>query len=180
MQQILEELKSIVKDYDKFCYIAERLAWIDIEEQHERYGTYPLGIILDMYEFPQGYIQDNFVCAYVRACLSGMAFCEEWDRNFWDIPQAERRHCLTKGRMLYEPYATIENIRFIERDWNYLAGEIGYFAREDDVSMMGQIKYMDRFENAEVLELGGDYASDYMYLAIKQNLMLVVSCGYWD
>ena len=181
MQWMSDELKNVVKYYDKFYYVAERLEWIDIEEQHENwFKTYPLGIQLDMYEFPRGYIQDNIACAYVRACLSDMAFYEEWDRNFWDIPQSDRKYCLTEGRTVYASYVTFRDVRFIEREWSYLVREIEFFAGKNGVSASEQRRYTERFENAEVLELGGYYGGDSTYLAIKQNLMLVVSCGFWD
>ncbi len=180
MGWMTDGLKNVVTSYDAFCHIAERLAWIETEEQHENRGSYPLGIFLDMYEFPQGYIQGNIAYAYVRACLSGMAFCEEWDRDFWDIPLDERKQCLTKGRWLYESYAIVKDARFIERDWNYLIREIELFSHEKGISKSDRRRYTDRFENAEVLELGGAYQSDYIYLAVERNRMLMVSCGFWD
>lgn len=33
---------------------------------------------------------------------------------------------------------------------------------------------------AEGIELGGCYPGDYVYLAIKGDVMLIVSCGCWD
>lgn len=180
MGWMTDGLINVVTRYDEFCHIAEQLAWIEIGEQHENQHSYPLGITLDMYEFPQEYIQSNIAVAYVRACLSGMAFCEEWDRNFWDIPHTERKQYLTKGRWLYEPYAIVGDARFVERDWNYLIGEIEFFACEKGNSVPKWRRYTNRFENAEVLELGGAYQGDYIYLAVEQNLMLVVSCGFWD
>ena len=32
----------------------------------------------------------------------------------------------------------------------------------------------------EVLEIGGGYGADYTYLAIKNNWLLLVSCGVWE
>lgn len=181
MQGMLNELKDVVKYYDKFSHVAENLVWVDIEEQHEYwFRTYPLGIALDMYTFPDKYISNDIASAYVRACLSGMAFYEEWDRNFWDISQAERVQCLTKGRTMYASYAIVRDVRMIEREWDYLVREIEFFAGRNGIPVSEQRKCLERFENADVIEIGGRYSGDYEYLAVKQDHMLWVSCGCWD
>lgn len=173
-------LKKVVSDYNVFCSIAENLEWIKIKEAHENwFRTYPLGIFVDAYEFPEGYVQSNIADAYVRTILSEMAFSEGWDKDFWDIPQEERKRCLTEGILLYKPYAVIQEVRFIERSWEYLAQEIEYFATKNKISVLEQKKYIDKFQGAKVIEIGGWY-NDFIYMAMKQNLILIVFCGFWD
>ena len=108
-----------------------------------------------------------------------MAFSEGWDKDFWDIPQEERKRCLTEGILLYKPYAVIQEVRFIERSWEYLAQEIEYFATKNKISVLEQKKYIDKFQGAKVIEIGGWY-NDFIYMVMKQNLILIVFCGFWD
>lgn len=51
---------------------------------------------------------------------------------------------------------------------------------ENKVPFSVQKQYLDLFENAAVIELGGLCASDASYWAVKHNLLLVVDCGCWD
>ncbi len=177
----INDLRGVVTDYDKFCHIAEQIAWIDIEERHEGFSEkQSLRIYLNGYEFPAEYVGKNRLQAYVRGVLSSIAFYEEWDKDYWKIPLAERRFCLEKGRELYRSYVTPRELRLVERDWKYLRKEIEIFAGAEDISFSEWQRYLQRFENAMVIEIGGWDAADYEYLAIKNDSMLLVSCGYWD
>ncbi|MDE6053871.1 MAG: hypothetical protein K2G55_08935 [Lachnospiraceae bacterium] len=184
MDNVLASINTVM-DYDGFCRVAKDLDWIDVNVQHEDwYHTYshhyPLGICLDLFTFPVEYIQNHLPEAYVRAVLSGMAIYEEWDADFWDIPKSQRIDCLTQGRRLYESYAIPREVRLILRDWQYLTGEMGFFADSNKVPAVKQREILDRFNNAMVIEIGGDYSGDYQYLAVQEDLLMMVSCGIWD
>ncbi len=185
MEQSLEQLKRIMLDYDYFLYIAEKLEWLDVEEQYEEWRHhYPLNMLLEVYKFPQDYdILHHMADVYVRVVFSSMAHYEEWEPGYWDVSREERRQRLKAEYMLYwyEQYATFAELRLRRRDWTHLANEIKSFAVENDVLPFSyQKQYLDSFENAKVIELGGYYAGDATYWAIKHNTLLVVSCGFWD
>lgn len=184
MEQVVERLRRIILDYDVFSSVAEKLDWLDVEEQHEEWRhTYPFGMQIEVYRFPQDYLVLHHVeDAYVRTVLSDMAHYEEWEPGFWEISQEERRHCLkeTGMRALCKEYTAFKETRLIQRDWTYLAKEIQYFANVSKVSVSVQKPFLDLTENAKVIELGGWYNGDAEYLAIKRNVLLVVSCGCWD
>ena len=173
-------LRNVSSDYNTFCSIAESLEWIAIKEVHEEWvTTYPLGIFVDAYEFPKDYVQYNIESVYVRIILSGMAFSEEWDKDFWNISQEERKKCLAEGAFLYKPYAIVQEMHFIERDWKYLAQKIEYFATLNKIPISKQKQYMDKLQGARVMEIGA-YYNDVLYIAIKQDFVLVVFYGFWD
>ncbi len=182
LEEPLERLRGLLPDYDRFCRIAERLAWQSAKERHEDWRcTYPLGILLDAYEFPRDYILLHHAAdVYVQSVLSGMAYAEGWGPDFWDIPQAERTRCLAQGKALYQAYAVFREVRLIKRDWAYLAEEIQFFANVNKIPVSQQKRYLDRFENAKVIELGGSDGGDAVYWAVKRSALLVVSCGCWD
>lgn len=179
------QLKKVVMDYDSFCSVARELEWIDVSVRHEDwYHTYshpyPLGICLDLFTFPERYIQNYLPEAYVRAVLSSMAVYEEWDEDFWNMAESQRMECLTRGRELYKSYAIPRELRFLERDWEYLEREIQFFADSNQVPGLKQKEIFDIFSGSAVIEIGGSYSGDYEYLALKGNLLMLVSCGYWD
>lgn len=183
MEQPLEQLKRIMLDYDYFSCIAEKLEWLDVEEQYEEWRqNYPLGIQLEVYKFPQDYdILHHMADVYVRVAFSSMAHYEEWGPGYWDISREERRQRLKTEFMLYmyEQYATFAELRLMRRDWTHLANEINFFAGKNNVPVSYQKQYLDSFKNAKVIELGG-FTGDATYWAIKHNTLLVVSCGFWD
>lgn len=179
------QLKNVVMDYDAFCQIARELEWIDVPMQHEDWyqtelNHYPLGIYLDLFTFPEGYTQRYLPKAYVRAVLSSMAVYEEWDRDFWNMTKSQRGVCLTQGRELYRNYAIPKELRFIGRDWEYLQKEIQFFADRNQVPASKQKEIFNRFLGSTVIEIGGSYSGDYEYLAVKGDLLMLVSCGCWD
>lgn len=176
MENLLRETAS---DYRAFCEAAETLVWGAAEERHDVFRTGALGIILDCLEFPPGYVEENLVSAYARTVLSGMAWAEEWDRDFWDIPRRERRRCLTEGADLYRGYAVAREVRLIRRSWEHLAGEMEFFA-QDHWRELNERGYPDRMAGGAVVEIGGSYSMDYVYFAVKEDRTLLVSCGCWD
>ena len=109
MKQNLTLFKSVVSNYNVFCSIAENIEWIKIKETHKDwFKIYPLGIFVNDYEFPKGYIQNNIVSAYVRTVLCDIAFSEKWDKDFWNIQKKERKRYLTEGILLYKSYAILK------------------------------------------------------------------------
>ena len=177
----IRDLRDVVSDYDKFCHIAEQVEWIDIEERHEGFSSkQPLRIYLNEYEFPAEYVRKNMIQAYVRSVLSSIAFYEEWDKDCWKMSLSERKICLEKGKEFYKAYVIPKELRLVERDWKYLFQEIEIFAGADNISSSEWQRYLQRFEDAMVIETGGCDAADYEYLAIKNDSVLLVACGYWD
>ena len=179
------QLRSTVMDYDGFCRVAVEMEWIDVEVQHEDWyhayaHRFPLGIYLDVFAFPEGYLQSHLPESYVRAVLSSMAIYEEWDEDFWNISKAQRILCLTQGKELYKNYAIPREMRLIEYNWEYLEKEIRFFASSNQVPEIKQNEIFERFSGAAVIEIGGDYSGDYEYLAVKDDLLMLVSCGCWD
>lgn len=54
------------------------------------------------------------------------------------------------------------------------------FAQINNIPFSKQKPYIEQFEHAAVIEIGGAYHGDSEYLAIKDNYMLMVNCGCWD
>nr|WP_308743129.1 hypothetical protein [uncultured Anaerocolumna sp.] len=53
---VINELTEIVNNYATFCNVAVSMEWIEIKEKHEDWcRNYPIGIIMDLYCFPEGY-----------------------------------------------------------------------------------------------------------------------------
>nr|WP_308743128.1 hypothetical protein [uncultured Anaerocolumna sp.] len=63
---------------------------------------------------------------------------------------------------------------------DYLKKELQFFAKSNGISVLEQKFYYPYIENAVIIELGGTYSGDYVYIAIKPESMLFVSCGIWD
>lgn len=133
-EKLKKELSEIVNNFELFSETAENIEWIDIKEHHEDWcKNYPLGIMVDSFSFPDGYVEKNFKDAYVRCILSSMAYFEEWDKDFWNITKEERTYCLTnkpeKSNMnLYKIYTTYKDLRLKPVSSEFLSKEVSYFA----------------------------------------------------
>ena len=184
--KIIKELSEIVNNFQLFKEIAENIEWIDIEEYHrDWFKTYPLGITVDVCCFPEGYVEKHFKESYVRCILSSMAYFEEWDKDFWDIPKEERTYCLTnkatKGNInLYETYTTYKDLRLKPVSSDFLSKEVRYFAGENKIEYKEQEAFLKYAENAVIIEIGGCYAGDYSYISVQGDNIFMVDCGVWD
>jgi hypothetical protein len=183
-QQFIKQLKSlkkVISDYDEFCIIAEKIKWFSIDEKHnDWFIKYPEGICIDYFVFREDYLKKHLSHAYVRAILSTMAFYEEWDIDFWNINNSERRYCLTNGKELYKSYAIYKELRFTEIKWEHLVNEIKYYATKNGIDINQQQYYLKLIENTYVVDLGGCYSGDHNYIAIKDDYIIFVNCGIWD
>ena len=174
---LADALRAAVSDYAGFRAIAEGLAWVDVREWHSSFQSRALGAALDMLEFPPGYLGAHLAEGYVRALLSGMAFSEEWEPGFWNIPRRERERCLTLGRQMYEQYAIVRELRLASRTWGHLARELAFFTPDNQQELA---EYLDCMAGGAVVEIGGSYYNDYVYFAVKGDRGLLASCGVWD
>lgn len=197
MEQPIKLLESVVSNYDSFCEAAKLLEWLDINVWHDDYGNNnPLGVHFNAIEFPEGYlVLHNIADAYVRAILSDTAFyrkwyrafygiyssCKGWNRDFWDMPHDQRNKYLIENRILYEGLAIMKEPLFTMRDWEYLASEIKFFAGVDSSTTISKYsKYLNQFESAKVVGMDGCKGAYNVYLAMKRNCMLLVTCGCWQ
>lgn len=181
MRTLEEALDGAASDYGRFCRAALDLEWISLPERHEEWRQkYPTGVFLDFYDFPRGYLKDHFPEAYARMILARMAVWEEWPADFWCIPREERQRYLDQGRELYEGYAIVREQRMIDRDWEYLKGEIAAFSEGGAASRVWREACFADFAPARVLELGGSWSGDWVYLAVDRSRVLLADCGIWD
>lgn len=179
----LSQLENIVSDYEKFSRVAENVNCSPTEEQHYDYTTeYPLGLNIGIYKFPEAYIESHLVDAYAATVLSDIAYFEGWNESFFDFTNIQRRQSLIKAKHLYKTYAIIPIIRFCERNWQYLEKEIEFFAGKKGLENLSTQQYeaLYSFQNAFIIELGGCYAGDYSYIAIKEDGIANIECGIWD
>ncbi len=182
-EQLLAELNELIGDYDRFAQIAMEIPWFPVEEHHDNWSrSYPVGIYVDMICFPKGYVEANFSEAFVRAALSAIAFGEEWDKDFWDIPSEERKKCLYSehSENCYGSYINFKDMRLQAHTEEHLRKEVNWFAGENGVSLGEQEKYLAYAKDAIILELGGYYSGDYTYLVVKEDTILLIDCGIWD
>lgn len=183
MQQtfVIHELTEIVNNYSTFFNVAVSMEWIETKEKHEDwFRNYPTGILMDLHCFPEGYIEQHFKECFVRCILSDIAFYEEWEKDFFPVDEKERSEYLTKGKKLYESYMTFKELRLQIVTSDDLKKEIQFFAKSNEISVLEQKFYYPYIDDAVIIELGGMYSGDYVYIAIKPESMLFVNCGIWD
>lgn len=183
-EQVLQELNELIGNYNKFAQIAVEIPWFLVEEVHadwQKPRTY-LGFTVDLVHFPKGYVEQNFKEAYVRAALCSVIHSEEWERDCFNISREERMKCFCAehSEEMYSEYVDFKETRLFIRDEEYLKKEINFFAGENGFSLDEQEKYLSYAQNAVIIELGGCYSGDYVYLVVKDDSIMLISCGVWD
>lgn len=183
--EIIEELSGFLNSYEAYKERAIKLEWIEVKEEHVDWSKkYPLGIMIDVLQFPKDYVGNNFTDAYVRGILSSMAYFEEWDANFWNMKEGERRKvfhiCEQHKSDVYRTYFELRELRLKSITSEFLIGELEYFSKENGATEGEIHKYSEMIRNAICIELGGCYAGDYNYLAVWNDVLIFINCGVWD
>lgn len=182
-KELLSELHELIGNYNRFAQIAIKIPWFPVKEEHEDwFHTYPCGICIDLVHFPPKYVNKHFREAFVRTSLCAIGASEEWDKEFWNIPFEERKKCLygKHSQFLYDNYINFKDVRLQLHTEEYLQKKVSWFAEKNGITPEIQKKYFAYIHHAIIVELGGSYTSDYTYLVVKEDTILLIDCGIWD
>lgn len=184
---LIDKIKNIVNHYDNFKQTAIGLEWIKIKETHfEWYNKYPdvRGILMHLYEIPEGHIRNHFEQAFVRVIMGNIIHDEELAADFWDISEDERKnifHLAENGiNNVYETYSTYKELRLKPVSKEYLQSEIEMFCDKNTNDMIQIDNFINYIKNAENIELGGSYGGDFSYISVSDKTILFIECGCWD
>lgn len=183
--EIERTLRGVLNHFDRYEQLAVQLPWIEIQEEHvDWFHKYPCGILISVFRFPEGYVENHFLSAYVRCVLSRTADAEEWDPDFWKISREERLACIrnseTHGVSVYRQNFVFQELRMQPITAHELEKTIRDYAKQNRIEDHEIQKYTTLLHNAACMELGGCYAGDHTYLAVKEDVMLFIDCGIWD
>ena len=184
-QALIQNLKEIVNQYRLFKETAIHMKWIDIREEHfDWYRKYPIGMFVNVYEFPVNYLEIHFRDAFVRCCISELAFQEEWDKNFFDTSEAQRtlyiKNAEACGLNPYQDICTWKELRLKSVTADILKGKVREYASRNEIPNEEQNKILSYLEYTFVIEIGGCYAGDSNYIAVGKDRIIMISCGIWD
>lgn len=177
----IDILKKIVNNYKYYKDIAINLEWIKADSKYyDWYKKYPIGMFANIINFPENYVKNNFERAYVQTVLTGMAWSEEWEQDFWNIPFSERLKYMIQAENFYAGYMTYRELRMKPVTEEHLINEIRWHASYDSVSESEINSVVSYVIGAENIELGGSYSSDHTFISIKNNSIMITDCGIWD
>lgn len=174
---LLRELSEIVNRFDVFKVIALNMEWIEISELHEDwFRSYPLGIMIDLYHFPKGYVKKYFKECYIRCRIAETAYYEEWDKDYFNVPKKERLEYINT----YETVTMYKELRLKKVSCDALKKEIEFYATVNGITMEEQKRFYPYIEGANIIEIGGCYSGDHSYIAVQGDTILTIDCGIWD
>ncbi|MDE6780219.1 MAG: hypothetical protein K2J40_01985 [Ruminococcus sp.] len=177
----IDILKKIVNNYDYYKDIAVNLEWTETySKYYDWFKKYPIGMFVSIYDFPENYVRDNFEQAYVQTVLMYMAYCEEWEQDFWKIPYSERLQYMTQAKDFYADYMTYKEYRMKAVTEEYLINEIKCHAEMYNIPESKVNSVIPYLTGAENIEIGGYYFGDHTFISIKDNSIMLVDCGIWD
>ena len=170
-------LKKIVNNYEYYRDIAVNLEWAESRSEYYDWTVkvYTIGMNVRIYDFPENYVRNNFEKAYTQAVLSDMAYYEEWEQDFWKIPQSERLEYMTNADNFYSDYVTYKELRMKTVTEDYLINEIWWHAFYNSVQGSKLNSLIPYVMGAENIEIGGIY-SDHTFVSIKDNSIMIIDC----
>lgn len=177
-EKVIKELSEIVNHNDIFNTIAINMNWIGIDEIHEDwYRNYPIGITIDLYHFPIGYVEKYFKECYVQCRLVETAYYEEWGRDYFNVPKEEREEQI---KYILKNVNTYKDLRLEPISCEKLKNEIEFYATMNEVTEEEQRRFYPYIEGAGIVDIGGCYGGEHFYIAVQQETILFVDCGIWD
>ncbi|MBD5087354.1 MAG: hypothetical protein HDT30_00865 [Clostridiales bacterium] len=179
-EKLIKELSGIVNHNDIFKTIAINMNWIGIDEIHEDwYWNYPIGIMIDLYHFPIGYVEKYFKECYVQCRLAEIAYYEQWERDYFNVSKKEREEQM-KYTYIYRYVNTYKDLRLAPISCEELKKEIEFYAAMNGVTKEEQKRFYTYIEGAGIVDIGGCYGGEHYYIAVQQDTILTVDCGIWD
>lgn len=113
-----------------------------------------------------------------------MAYWEEWKADFWNISEEKRCEifsvCEQREQDVYRTYFEKRDLRLKAITSDSLIKEIRYFAKANGIEENEMEQYTEMVRDAVCIELGGNYAGDFSYLAIQGDTLIFIDCGVWD
>ena len=194
-EEIISQLKTIVNNDNVYCERAEELEWLDVSEEWLE-SWLPFKIInVEILHFPKGYVEENFLDAYVRCGLSLLARLECWGKDFWKEENLNKEGLTRKDilksaeiRKFYADYNTVEDIRLNAVTEKELVKEFLSFTKT-----MSRISDSDKALTAEEIEffkesvkgaaavlIGFNSFWSPLLIAVRDDTVIFLDCSNYD
>ena len=194
-EEIISQLKTIVNNDNVYCERAEELEWLDVSEEWFE-SWLPFKIInVEILHFPKGYVEENFLDAYVRCGLSLLARLECWGKDFWKEENLNKEGLTRKDilksaeiRKFYADYNTVEDIRLNAVTEKELVEEFLSFTKT-----MSRISDSDKALTAEEIEffkesvkgaaavlIGFNSFWSPLLIAVRDDTVIFLDCSNYD
>ena len=194
-EEIISQLKTIVNNDNVYCERAEELEWLDVSEEWFE-SWLPFKIInVEILPFAKGYVEENFLDAYVRCGLSLLARLECWGKDFWKEENLNKEGLTRKDilksaeiRKFYADYNTVEDIRLNAVTEKELVEEFLSFTKT-----MSRISDSDKALTAEEIEffkesvkgaaavlIGFNSFWSPLLIAVRDDTVIFLDCSNYD
>ena len=194
-EELISQLKTIVNNDTAFCERAENMQWIDVSEEWLESWLPFKNIDAEILHFPKGYVEENFLDAYVRCELSLLARLENWDKDFWKEENLNKEGLTRKDilksaeiRKFYADYNTVEDIRLNAVTEEELVEEFLSFTKT-----LSRISHSDKELTAEKIEffkesvkgaaavlIGYEDYGSSVHIAVRDDTVIFLNCTNYD
>ena len=178
---IKDTLELLIGDYERFSRIAADIAFEKAEPRHFNwYNQYPLGIMLTMVKFPEGFVGSCTEKAMVQCMLMKIAAEEGWTQDFWDVAREERVRYLTEGETLYSCCVRYAQKRLCPVTTEHMCSEIKWYAGKNGIPESDYDEVLSIVRQGENIDIGGDRSCDHTYISVGGDTILLSEMGIWD
>ena len=137
----IEKMKSLINNRDLYKKYFIESPYIKTQSEHFYAGyPYPVAVYVDCFKFPQGYVKDNFLEAFVLSSVLTFFYGEEIEESFWDISKQERKDLMDKDDVL-KWYA--ECCSFVQKNPN-----VREVTKEEEKKFLSLLDEILKFNNA--------------------------------
>ena len=194
-EEIISHLKTIVNNDNVYCERAEKLEWVDVSEEWLESWLPFKKINVEILHFPKGYVEENFLDAYVRCGLSLLARLNTWGKDFWKEENLNKEGLTRKDilksaeiRKFYADYNTVEDIRLNAVTEEELVGEFLSFTKtmspksdNDKALTAEEIEFFKESVKGAAAVLIGYYSFwSPLLIAVRDDTVIFLDCSNYD
>lgn len=194
-EEIISYLKTIVNNDNVYCERAEKLEWVDVSEEWLESWLPFKKIDVEILHFPKGYVEENFLDAYVRCGLSLLARLNTWGKDFWKEENLNKEGLTRKDilksaeiRKFYADYNTVEDIRLNAVTEEELVGEFLSFTKtmspksdNDKALTAEEIEFFKESVKGAAAVLIGYYSFwSPLLIAVRDDTVIFLDCSNYD
>ena len=182
-EEMISRLKTIVGNDEAYRSRAADLKWIAVDlKSISEYAEFVI-LTVEFLTFPKGYVEKNFLDAYVRTILSFMAAMEEWEYDFW---KPDSQFSLKKifeneeNHGFYEVYNSVEYPEFKSLTEEKLLAEFMTFAEKVKLEENEINIFKEAVHGAETVLIGYDKYWSPICISVKNDTVVFFNGMNYD
>ena len=181
-EMVLDAVRELYQDFDLVVCLAKNSNVLNIKAQeHNWFLNYPIGLWISDYDVKLGEERREIQKQFLDIWLREISLEEAWEEDFGEWKTEEKRIKLLK-KCYIPKYLLHKRWELRLKLWEKedFKKEFRFYAEGNQMPQEMIKKYERKFKDAIILELGGSYGGDHVFLVAIEEMCMRIDFGIWD